>query len=163
MAEDDLRAQCSRLVAPAADHGVMHKIISTVAISLCLFLTTSCATARNDCPLIGKWRSNERASLEEMEKYGNLTEEQRNIFLNIFGKLTLEYTYSKVTSYYEDNLVAKDMKYEIFKREGNLLEIKYHAPELLGGTNTKRITLVDDCYYLALERFTFNEVFCRVK
>jgi hypothetical protein len=98
-----------------------------------------------------------------MEKYGNLTEEQKNIFLNFFGKLTLEYTCSKVTSYYKDDLVAKDMKYEIVKREGNLLEIKYYAPELFGGTNTKRITLVGDCYYLPLERFTFSEVFCKVK
>jgi|GEM_PF-969179 hypothetical protein len=55
------------------------------------------------------------------------------------------------------------MKYEITRREGNLLEIKYHAPELLGGVTTRRITLADDCYYLHLERFTFNEVFCRVE
>jgi len=80
-----------------------------------------------------------------------------------FWELTLEYTCSKVTSYNKDDLVAKDMKYEIVKREGNLLEIKYHVPELLGGTNTKRITLVGDCYYLPLEHFTFSEVFCREK
>jgi hypothetical protein len=141
----------------------MHKIKNIAGISLCLFLIISCATARNDCPLAGKWRSNEKATLEQMEKYGNLTEEQRNIFLNIFGKLTLEYTCSKMTSYYEDSLVAKDMKYEIIKREGNLLEIKYHAPELLGGVTTKRITLVGDCYYLSVGRFTFSEVFCRVE
>ena len=90
---------------------------------------------------MGKWASNEKATLEQMEKYGNLTEEQRNIFLSIFGKLTLEYTCSKVTSYYKDSLVAKDMKYEI----------KYHAPELLGRATTRRITLVGDCYYLPLE------------
>ena len=141
----------------------MHKIKNIAAISLCLFLIISCATTRNDCPLVGKWRSNEKATLEQMEKYGNLTEEQRNIFLNIFGKLTLQFTCSEVTSYYNDSLVAKDVKYEIIKREGNLLEIKYYAPEILGGTTTKRITLVGDCYYLPLERFTFSEVLCRVK
>ncbi len=136
---------------------------SVVTISLCSFLIISCATARRDYPLLGKWHSNVKATLEQMEKYGNLTEEQRNIFLNIFGKLTLEYTCSEVTSYYEGSLVEKNIKYEIIKREGNLLEIKYHATELLGGTTTKRITLVGDCYYLPLERFTFSEVFCRVK
>jgi len=142
---------------------VIHKIKNTAAISLCSFLIMSCATARNDCTLVGKWASNEKATLEQMEKYGNLTEEQRNIFLNISGKMTLEYTCSKVTSYYKDTLVAKDMKYEIIKSEGNLLEIKYHAPELLGGVTTRRITLLGDCYYLPLERFTFSEVFCRVE
>jgi hypothetical protein len=55
------------------------------------------------------------------------------------------------------------MKYEIIKKEGNLLEIKYHASELLGGTTTMRITLVGDCYYVQLKLFTFSEVFCRVK
>jgi hypothetical protein len=141
----------------------MKKIKNIVPISLCSFLIISCATARKDCPLVGRWRSNEKATLEQMEKYGNLTEEQRNAFLNFFGKLALEYTCSKVTSYYSDTLVAKNMKYEIIKRQGNLLEIKYYTPELLEGVTTKRITLVDDCYYLPLERFTFSEVFCRVE
>jgi hypothetical protein len=112
---------------------------------------------------VGKWRSNEKATIEQMEKYGNLTEEQRNIFINIFGKVTLQITCSEVTSYYNDSLVAKDVKYKIIKKEGNLLEIKYYAPEILGGTTIKRITLVGDCYYLPLERFTFSEVFCRVE
>ena len=147
----------------AGDHCIMHKIKNIAAILLCLFLITSCTTAGNNCTLAGKWHSNEKATLEQMEKYGNLTEEQRNIFMNIFGKLTLEYTCSEVTSYYKDSLVEKNMKYEIIKKEGNLLEIKYHAPELLGGVTTKRITLVGDCYFLPLDRFTFSEVFCRVK
>ena len=142
---------------------VMNKVEGIVTISFCLFLIISCATVRKDCPLVGKWQSNEKATLEQMQKYGNLTEEKKNTFLNIFGKLTLEYTCSKVTSYSKDDLVVKAMKYEIVRREGDLLEIRYHAPELLGGTNTKQITLVGDCYYLPLERFTFSEVFCRVK
>jgi hypothetical protein len=141
----------------------MHKIKNIAGISLCLFLMISCATARNDCPLAGKWRLNEKATLEQMEKYGNLTGEQRNIFLNILGKLTFEYTCSKMTSYYKDSSAAKEMNYEIVKREGNLLEIRYPAPELLGGVTTKRITLVGDCYYLPVELFTFSAVFCRVK
>jgi hypothetical protein len=98
-----------------------------------------------------------------MEKYGNFTEEQRNAFLNVFGKLTLEYTCSEVTAYYQDSLVVKNMKYEIVKREGNVLYIKYDSKELLGRITANRITLFGDCYYLPLGQFTFNEVFCRVK
>lgn len=156
------RGTRQKIAAPLSFR-VMHKIKTIVTIPLCSFLIISCATARRDCPLLGKWRSNEKATLEQMEKYGSLTEEQRNVFLNIFGKLTLEYTCSEVTSYYKDSLLEKNVKYQIIKREGNLLEIKYHASELLGGTTTKRITLVGDCYYLPLERFTFSEVFCRVR
>jgi hypothetical protein len=148
----------SRLISIA-----MHNIRNIAIISLCLFLVISCATAKNDCPLVGKWSSSEKATFEQMEKYGNLTEEQRNIFLNIFGKLTIEYTCSTVTSYHKDSLVAREMKYEIIKRVGNLFEIKYHAPELLGRVTSRRITLVGDCYYLPVERFTFTEVFCRVE
>lgn len=141
----------------------MQKIKDILVILLCSFVIMSCATGRTECPLVGKWRSNEKATLEQMERYGNLTEQQRNVFLNILGKLTLEYTCSSVTSYHKDNLVAKDTKYEITKREGNLLQVKYYLPELLGGATTKRITLVGDCYYVPLERFTFSEVFCRVE
>jgi len=141
----------------------MHKIINIACISLCLFLIVSCATARSDCPLAGKWRSNGRATLEQIEKYGNLTGEQRNAFLNNFSRLTLEYTCSEVTVYYQDSLVVKNMKYEITKREGNFLSIIYYSSGLLGRATANRITLVGDCYYLPLEQFTFNEVFCRVK
>jgi|OpeIllAssembly_1097287.scaffolds.fasta_scaffold3334254_1 hypothetical protein len=57
------------------------------------------------------------------------------------------------------------MKYEILKREDNLLEIRYHAPDLYGGITKMqmRIMLDGDCYYVALQRFTFSEVFCKVK
>jgi hypothetical protein len=141
----------------------MDKIKNIACISLCLFLILSCATARNNCPLAGKWRSNEKATLEQMEKYGNLTEKQRNAFLNNFSKLTLEYTCSEVTAYYQDSLVVKNMKYEIIKREANFLDIIYYSSELLGKVTANRIILVGDCYYLPLEQFTFSEVFCRVK
>jgi hypothetical protein len=141
----------------------MHKIKNIACISLCSFLIVACATARSKCPLAGKWRSNEKATLEQMEKYGNLTEEQRNAFLNNFSKLTLEYTCSEVTVYYKDSLVVKNMKYEIIKRESNSLDIIYYSTKLLGRVTANRIILVGDCYYLPLEQFTFNEVFCRVK
>jgi hypothetical protein len=98
-----------------------------------------------------------------MKKYGNLTKEQQNAFLNAFGKLTLEYTCSEVTAYYNNNLVVKNMKYEITKRQANSLDIKYDSKELLGRITGNRITLVGDCYLLPLEQFTFSEVFCRVK
>ena len=141
----------------------MHKIINITSISLYLFLIVSCATARSNCPLAGKWRSNEKATLEQIEKYGNLTKEQRNAFLNNFSKLTLEYTCSEVTVYYQDSLVVKNMKYEIIKREGNFFDIIYYSNDLIGRVTAERITLFGDCYYLPLEQFTFNEVFCRAK
>ena len=82
---------------------------------------------------------------------------------NLVGKVTLEYTCSTVTSYYLDNLVAKNLKYEILKRDDNLIEIKYYSPPTLNETIVKRITLVNDCYYIPFDRFAFSEVFCRVK
>jgi hypothetical protein len=142
---------------------IMHKIKNIACISLCLFLIVSCATSKSNCPLAGKWRSNEKATLEQIEKYGNLTLEQLNALLNNFSKLTFEYTCSEVTVYYQDSLVVKNMKYEIVKREGNSLDIIYYSSELLRRVTTDRITLVGDCYYLPLGQFTFNEVFCRVK
>jgi len=100
-----------------------------------------------------------------MEKYGGeIPEKVRKILSdNFFGRLTIEYTCSKMTSYYDGSTTAKDMKYEILKREDNLLEIKYHAPDLYGGITTMRIMLDGNCYYVPLQSFTFSEVFCKVK
>lgn len=143
----------------------MHKIKIIIFISLCSFLLISCATTRNDCPLLGKWQSNEKATLEEMEKHGGDIPEKLKKMLSdkFFGQLTLEYTCSTMTSYFKDSPTAKDMKYEIIRRESNLLEVRYHAPELLGGITTKRINIIGDCYYVPTAGFTFSEVFCKVK
>ncbi|HWR58623.1 MAG TPA: hypothetical protein VN328_07025, partial [Thermodesulfovibrionales bacterium] len=49
-------------------------VITTIFV-LCLFAGP--AAAEEDCPLKGKWKSNEKATLEQMNKYGNVSEKQR--------------------------------------------------------------------------------------
>ena len=144
----------------------MNRIMKILRILLCSFFLISCASARSDCPLAGKWKSNEKATLEQMARYGGEIPEavRKMLSTNFFGRVAIEYTCSNMTSYYDGNETGKDMKYDILKEEGNLFEIRYHAPDLYGGLTTVPITLDGDCYCVPLNKhFAFSEVFCRVK
>ena len=124
-------------------------------ITFCLFIIPSVSLAEEDCPLKGKWHSDEKATIEQMEKYGNVTEKQRKFFSkNFFGKLTIEYSCTEAMSYYEGTVETG--KYEITKRNGNTLEVE-------SSYGKKKITLAGDCYLMSLEPLTFSEVFCKVK
>jgi len=124
-------------------------------IIFCLFCIPSVSFAEDDCPLKGKWYSNEKATLEQMDKYGNLTEKQRKLLSNkFFGKLTIEYSCTEATIYYNDTV--KTEKYKITKRNGNTLEVELSSTK-------EQITLAGDCYLISLEPLTFSEVFCKAK
>jgi hypothetical protein len=124
-----------------------------------LFLWSACA--KDDCLLKGRWQSNEKATLEQMEKYGDVTEKQRQFFTNnLFGKLTVEYTCTEATLY--SGGTASTGKYKVIRREGNVLQVQFYDNVPDDGF-TKRIILDGDCYQVPLHNLHFSEVFCRVK
>ena len=126
-----------------------------VFITFWLLLLPVVSPGSDDCPLKGKWRSNEKATLEQMEKYGKVTERQRKFFRNnYFGKLIHEYSCTEAVSYYEGT-VQRD-QYTISHRYGNVLEVHFSK-------GVVKITLDNDCYFMPLGQLGFSEVFCRVK
>lgn len=119
------------------------------------------ACAKESCILKGRWQSNEKATLEQMEEYGGVTEKQRQFFTNnFFGKLTVEYTCTEATLHSEGGTSAG--KYKITSREGNVLEVQFYDKVPNDGV-TKRILLYDDCYHVPLHNLHFSELFCRLK
>ncbi len=130
-----------------------------ILLIILLFWLPACA--KDSCILKGRWQSNEKATLEQMEKYGGVTEKQRQFFTNnFFGKLTVEYTCTEATLHSEGG--TSTGRYKIIRQEGNVLEVQFYAKVLDDGT-TKRIILYDDCYRVPLHNLNFSEVFCRVK
>jgi len=97
-----------------------------------------------------------------MEKYGGVTEKQRQLFMNnFFGKLVAEYSCTEVTLHSEGG--ASTGKYKIVRQDGNVLEVQFYD-EVPDDGITKTIILYGDCYQVVpLLNLHFNEVFCRVK
>jgi hypothetical protein len=131
------------------------KIMLMILLSLCP------ACAKDDCLLKGRWQPNEKATLEQMEKYGDVTEKQRQFFTNnFFGKLTVEYTCTEATVRSKGG--ASTGRYKIIRQEGNTLEVRFYEKVPDDGI-TRRIILDGDCYHVPLHNLHFSEVFCRVK
>ncbi len=119
------------------------------------------ACAKNNCILKGRWQSNEKATLEQMEKYGGITEKQRQFFTNKFyGKLMVEYTCTEATLHSKGG--TSTGKYKIIRRQGNVLDVQFYDKIPEDGI-TKTIILHGDCYQVPQHNLHFNEVFCRVK
>ncbi len=132
-----------------------------IKILLVIFLSLLPACAKDSCILKGRWQSNEKATLEQMEKYGGVTEKQRQFFTNnFFCKLMVEYTCTEATLHSEGG--TSTGKYKIIRREGNVLDVRFYDKVFDDGI-TKRIILYDDCYHVPLHNLNFSEVFCRVK
>lgn len=132
------------------------KILLVILLSLCP------ACAKDSCVLKGRWQSNEKATLEQMEKYGGVTEKQHQLFTNnFFGKLMAEYTCTEITLHSEGG--TSTGKYKIIHQEGNVLEVRFYD-EVPDDGITRTIILCGDCYQvLPLLDVHFNEVFYRVK
>jgi hypothetical protein len=119
------------------------------------------ACAKDSCILKGRWQSNEKATLEQMEKYGGVTKKQRQFFTNnFFGKLTVEYACTETTLLSEGG--SSTGKHKIIRQEGNVLDVQFYDKVPDDGI-TKKIILYGDCYQVPLHNLHFSEVFCRVK
>jgi hypothetical protein len=123
-------------------------------------LFTASIISADDCPLKGKWRSNEKLTLKEMKKDKHLSKRQVDFLSNnFFGKLTIEFTCNEFTSYYEGEITKKE--YKIMKRDGDYITIRY-LENGLDEDCDYTIELVGDCYYIPLPFLKFREVMCRI-
>jgi hypothetical protein len=124
-------------------------------------LFTASTIFAGDCPLKGKWKSNEKLTLGEMKKDKDLSKRQVDFLSNnFFGKLIVEFTCNELTSYYEGEITKKE--YKIIKRDGNYITIRYFENGL-GEDCDYTIELAGGCYYIPLPILKFREVMCRIK
>ena len=117
--------------------------------------------ADDNCPLKGKWKSNEKMTLKEMAKDKNLSKKQIELFSkDFFGKLIVEISCDEFTSYYEGNVSR--YKYKLLSKDGNIIKIEVDDP-IYRGLEIKTIEIKDDCYFIPVGSLGFREVFCRIE
>ena len=124
-------------------------------IVLLLIVLPVVASAEMACPLAGKWKSNEKLTLEQMELNHDLNERQIKLLSNdFFGKLLIEYSCTEGTSCYEGDCETEP--YTIVSQDGNEVTIE-------STFGRKEIALNGNCYSILIEYLGFSEIFCRVK
>ena len=136
---------------------IKHIIVIVVFVSI---QNPALLFSGQDCPLAGKWQSNEKLTLIEMGKAKSLAEKRINFLSDsFFGKLIVDMTCDEATSYYEGNIDTT--KYKILSRVGDALKI-----ELYDGSSdkpsVKTVELRGACYLISLDSLGFSEVFCKI-
>lgn len=123
-------------------------------ITILITLLPVLANSESECPLTGRWKSNEKLTLEQMKLSRELSEKQRNFLSNdFFGKLVIEYSCTEATSCYEGN--CETDPYILTSKDGNGIIIE-------STFGRKEIILNGDCYSILIEYLGFSEIFCRV-
>jgi hypothetical protein len=148
---------------------IKRKIIMTVGqmknYQICIFgiltMLYSTPVVSAECPLMGKWKSNEAKTLASMHATGKVTEQQRSLFENhYFGKLTVTITCSEMTSTYAGD--SDTFAYTYVKQDGHHITIQPHDEE-----NDKEVerelTLEQNgqCYSVPVSNLGFKEYFCK--
>ena len=130
-------------------------------IFIILIISFDFSAIAEECPLKGKWQSNEAATLREMAKASNITAKQKAFFSNkFFEKLIIEYTCNEFTTYYEGE--SDTSGYKVVKRDGNFITLK-NLDDDCEDPCLQTVELDGDCYLIPLPGFDFKEVFCKIK
>jgi heat shock protein HslJ len=139
----------------------MHMKKLTTIILFTFTVISNIAAADSACLLEGRWQSNKEMTLASMNKSGVVTEKQKALFNgDFFGKLTIDATCDRFTSYYEGE--SDEKAYETLSQNGNTITVRYIDPIEEKPVNTT-ITITDGCYSLLLENLNFNEYFCKIE
>lgn len=132
---------------------------------LALLISTS-ATLAEDAPFhVGVWQSNEVKTLESMNAVKEIPEKTR-VFLStdFFGRLVNVVREDSFATYFVDEN-PEELEFSPYKLEivnKNVIRTTYYD-ENIESEVSQVLTFEDDCYFVLISRWEFNEYFCRVK
>ena len=129
------------------------------------FSAISVQATASDTPnwLIGKWKSNEEKTLEDLKKHPEINEEAKKLFTNnFFGRLVIIYRKKSTAWYFIDEKPEKleFINYQTVLTENNSVTFKFFN-KTLGKDTGRTIYREGNCYYALTEKWNFKEYFCR--
>ncbi len=112
--------------------------------------------------LIGKWKSDEKRTLDSMNSVDGVTPKARKLFeSDFFGSVIIEYRADVVRSIDEkEDYVSDFVPYEVIEVTDKYIRIKEWS-DLLQEYEEWNIYMEGDCYYVITSKFNFKEYFCR--
>ena len=133
-----------------------------VAISVLSVLLGCQAQYQSDEYLVGKWKSNEKLTLESMNRVEGVTLEARELFENdFFGNAVVEYKEDvfRITDKKLD-YVSDFEPYEILEATSTKIRLKSWN-SVFEEYQEWDLFLNGDCYYIIVSKFEFREYYCR--
>jgi len=111
---------------------------------------------------IGKWKSDEALTLQDMNKY-NVTDKARKVLeQGMFGRLVVIFRKGEGASYFEDEETPVFEPYEIVEVGDNSVTIKYYV-DVLKDYMERTWYVEDNLLYTRTSKWNFKEYFRRVE
>ena len=138
-----------------------HSMKKNLLILLLLIITPSGCSIKEKNPLIGRWQSDEAATLKEIKNCATCTEKQIELITSkiSFGELMLEIDEDTITSYFEGSDNAGS--YRIVSFDSPFIIIESHDP-ITATIGIVTIEIRDNRMWIPSTRLGFREVFTRI-
>jgi len=115
--------------------------------------------------LLGRWRSDKRATLAEIEAIGGFTGQQRRSLEATLGRRTLTYTASRLTTRLEgaagEAELTASAPYRVVAVRGNEIVVESHD-HLLGSAERESVFVAGDRLWLWIADGRWREFYRRV-
>ena len=137
-------------------------MLRLVALAVILMLNGCGGKVVPHSTLLGKWKSNEKLTLESMNGVEGVTKKAREVFENnFFGHLVVEYKEKEYRSINDkDNIESSFVPYEVLEVTDRYIRIREWS-DLLKENEESTLYFEGDCYYVITSKFNFREYFCR--
>lgn len=129
--------------------------MKSVLLALML-VALSQPTHAEDCPLIGKWKSDKGKTLPHLYGVKNMRPSTRAQISKILGKMVVEYPSCSEYIVELDGEISRGAL-EVVSYKGNVLNARAEGEE-----ETSRFVFEGDCYYTMSKPFMMKEYFCRI-
>ena len=133
--------------------------------SLLIFLSFNCFA--QDFPLLGVWKSNEKMTLESMNRVEGVTKKSKKLFSNnFFGKLILDFRSdhelkSSIPGETDDLEEFNEYQpFEILSSTKDYVELRMYS-EILNESMTQKYYFNEECLYVYTTKWNFREYFCK--
>ena len=126
-------------------------------LTIVLFWFPALVAAADDCPLLGKWKSDEARTLASISTTDALSAGAANaISQDVFGRMIHEWTCTDFRAYPDDSESADAVTYRIEGREA-----EWYVVTVYGATEYElRIAVEGECYKVQMPARKFYEYFC---
>ena len=138
-----------------------HSMKKNLLILVLLIIAPSGCSIKEKNPLIGRWQSDEAATLQEITHCDTCTKKQIELITSkiSFGEFILEIDEDTITSYYEGSDNAGN--YKIISIDSPFIIIESHDP-ITEAVGLVTIEIRDNRMWIPSTLLGFREVFTRI-
>ena len=157
---EENRRSCGML--PSTIRYGLQLIDKRTVFTIALIGFPALTAAADDCPLQGKWKSDEARTLADISTIDTISAGAANaVSQDVFGHMIHEWTCTEFRAYPDDSKPDEAVTYRIESREAELYVVTVYGSTVYGATEIDlKIAFEGACYKVQMPGRKFYEYFC---